>query len=148
MAVHSSCSPLEAHVGPGRSASRGIAGGLGLWAVAVRASTPRGLGWSSRGARLAPVMGKPRCSRIARTPPACFTARREPPPASTPHSGERVEVQRPPRYLRESPLAASSPSSAPYWLLLQAPGSPPPHLLGRGKMAAGARMEQRRRGTS
>jgi hypothetical protein len=41
-------------------------------------------------------VGRPRGSRITRTPPASFTYASTLKPASTPHAGEHVEVKRPP----------------------------------------------------
>jgi hypothetical protein len=49
----------------------------------------------SAGARLTPAVGKPRCSSIARTPLPAFTYANTLKPASTPHAGEHVEVERP-----------------------------------------------------
>ena len=66
-----------------------------------------------------------------RAHPSCsLHVRQHPAPASTPHAGEHVEVERPPQHLGESPLAASSASSAPFWPLPLSPLSPPPYLLG------------------
>jgi hypothetical protein len=49
-------------------------------------------------------------------------------------------VERPPEPLGESPLAAFSASSAPFWPLPPSPLSPPPHLLGGPDMAAVRRL--------
>ena len=78
--------------GAGRAVSR--AGGeasLLRWRRKPQHPAP----WSGAraGVGLAPAGGSPRCSTIARTPLACFTARQHPPPASTPDAGEA----RPPR---------------------------------------------------
>src|SRR5688572_20089717 len=85
MAVHAGCGRLEAHVGPGRPASRGSSGEQGAWACWLWRREPQhhaAWGGAGAGVRLAPAVGKPRCSRIARTAPACFTyakSRRRPP---------------------------------------------------------------------
>lgn len=83
----------------------------GLW----RRQPPPPAPWSGARARvrLAPAVGSPRCSQIARTPPACFTSAstRRLPPRLT--QAKRVQRKGPAQQSRESLLAASSPSSAP-----------------------------------
>ncbi len=95
----------------------------------------------------APVaVASPKCSRIARPPAASFTDASTLKPASTPHAGEHVEVERPLEQLGESLLAASSPSSAPRWPLPGAPRSSPPLPLGgagAGDQRCGSRSSRR-----
>jgi hypothetical protein len=64
-------------------------------------------------------VGKPRCSRIARTPQAPFTARQHPPPASTPHAGEHLQVNRPPDKIAFANLAWYNGDSRKYNLALK-----------------------------
>jgi len=86
------------------------------------------------GANLAHAAGKPRCSRIART---LVIPSRTPRPLSLPphltQAKRTRQSQTSSSATLPSPLAASSPSSAPSWPLPQALRSPPPLPLGDQK---------------
>ena len=116
--VERRCSPLGAHAGPsgplygatkaaiqssGSTAMRSVRERIQPAALnrapALEPQHHAARGGCRAGARLALFVGNPRCSTIARTPAAAFTARQHPPPTSTPHTGEHVHRECPARRL-------------------------------------------------
>ena len=74
--------PLEVHAGPGHPPFRCAAGAWLSWPWQLELQQQAAWRGSRAGASLAPAVGRPRCSRIARIPPASFTyasTRRLPP---------------------------------------------------------------------
>lgn len=122
---------------------RGLAVFGGLWRLVLQHPADRG--GPRAGPRLVPAVSRPRCSRIARTPRACFTYAStrclalNPVQANTSTLNARCAT-------RPGPLAVSSASSAPCWPLPQAPCSPPARLLEGAEMTAVWRLERRRHG--
>jgi len=86
--------------------------------------------WPSRRGQPRTCRGQAQVLQNRAPPRAPFTYANTLKPASTPHAGEHIEVERPAEQLGGSPLAASPASSAPFWPLPPSPHSPPPHLLG------------------
>jgi hypothetical protein len=73
MPVHSGWSPLGVHACLVRPPWRGRQGVWACWLWLLEPQHHAAWGGPRAGARRAPAMGNPRCSKIARTPRACFT---------------------------------------------------------------------------
>jgi hypothetical protein len=74
---------------------RCAAGAWLCWPWQFEPQHPAASGGPHAGASLAPAVGKPKCSSIARTPLPAFTYANTLKPASTPRAGQHLEVQRP-----------------------------------------------------
>jgi hypothetical protein len=86
--------PQGVHAGPGGPRMRCAAGAWLSWPWRRELQHPAAWRGPRAGASLSPAVGRPRCSTIARPPPASFTYASTLKPASTPHAGENVQRER------------------------------------------------------